>query len=87
MIISRVYSIPLQNLDDNQLEVYIGATAQNFKDRISEHKDNVHKGDLNTALAQRVCEKNTEVLWQDARIINVNNRKDLSLVEKLDTKK
>lgn len=76
-ILKRVYKVPLRNLDDNQLEVYIGATARNFKDRILEHKDNVHKGDLYTALTQRVYEKNANVLWQDAKIIkNVRNHKD-----------
>lgn len=79
-----VYKVPLRNLDNNQLETYIGATACNFKHRILEHKDNIRKGDFCTALAQRVYEKNTEVLWQGAKVVkNVRNSKDLPIIEKL----
>lgn len=80
-----MYKIPLQNVEDNRLETYIGATARNFRDRLVEHMEDISKGNLNTALAQRVYEKDTKVLWQDARIIkNVQDRKTLPVVEKIE---
>lgn len=81
-----MYKIPLQNVEDNRLETYIGATARNFRDRLAEHMEDISKGNLNTALAQRMYEKkDTEVLWQDAQIIkNVQDRKTLPVVEKIE---
>lgn len=69
------YKVPLKNIEDNQLETYIGTTVRNFKQRIKEHKESIRRGDLCTALAQRVFEKNAEVLWQNAKVIkSVTNR-------------
>lgn len=79
-----VYKVPLKNLVDNQLETYIGATARNFKHRIREHKDSICRGNLCTALVQRVFEKNVEVLWQGAKVVKCAlNCRDLPLMEKL----
>lgn len=79
-----IYKVPLINLEDNQFEVYIGATAGNLKDRISEHKNNVRKGELCTALALRAYEKSVDIFWKDAKIIkNILDPKDLPISEKL----
>lgn len=60
---SGVYKIPVWNVEDNSLEVYVGVTARNFKDRLAEHKDNLIKGNLVTALVQRAFEKDVNILW------------------------
>lgn len=60
---SGVYKIPLHNVDDNRSEVYVGATARNFKDRLNKHKDSITKGNLVTVLAQRAFEKDVNINW------------------------
>lgn len=82
---SGVYKIPVQNFEDNRTKTYIGATARNFKERLTEHKENISKRNLNTALAVRVYEKDTKVLWQNARVIkNIQDHKALPIAEKIE---
>lgn len=77
--------IPLHNVEDNQSEIYVGATARNFKDRLNKHRDNIIKGNLVIALAQRAFEKDININWQNAKIVkNIDNCKELLLREKLE---
>lgn len=55
---SRVYQVEIDNLDNGQREVYIEATARNLEDRIAEHKIDIKKANLTTALARRAYECN-----------------------------
>lgn len=82
---SGIYKISVQNIEDNYLEVYVEATARNFKNRLAEHKDNLCKGNLVAALAQRAYEKDVNVLWQNVKVIkNICNRRDLPIKEKIE---
>lgn len=79
---SGIYQIPLRNIDKKRDEVYIGATSRNLKDRLLEHKSDIKKGNLNTALARRAYEQNIEVKWNEAKVIQrVNNIKELHTTE------
>lgn len=48
-----VYEIPLINNDKQQKEVYIRVIARNLRERLKEHKADIRKGVLMTALARR----------------------------------
>lgn len=65
---TELYQIPLENLDSGQRENYIGATARNLKDRIDEHKRDIRKGILTTALVKRAYVCNVKVDWEDTKV-------------------
>lgn len=76
--------MPFYNVDDNQLEVYVGATGRNFRDKLCEYKDSIAKGNLVTALVQRAYEKDINIDWKDDKVTkSINNHKDLPIREKL----
>lgn len=66
---SGVYQVEMNNLDSGQREVYIGATVRNLEDKIAEHKRDIKKGNLTTALARRAYECNLEIDWNRTRVI------------------
>lgn len=57
---SGIYKIPLVDLNTRQNKAYISATGRNFKDRIKEHKDDIKKANLTTALAAYAYESNVD---------------------------
>lgn len=59
---SGVYRIPVDNIQDQRREVYVGTTKRNFRDRLNEHKNNIQKGIPATALAQRAFEKDKSLM-------------------------
>lgn len=53
-------------MKEGECSKYIGVTSRTLEQRISEHKNDIRKGKLNTALAVEAYANDLEVYWDKA---------------------
>lgn len=66
---SGVYEIPVRNVKDGECSKYIGVTTRTLEQRITEHKRDISKGKITTALATEAYANDLEINWNRAKVI------------------
>lgn len=66
---SGVYSIPIEDVVTEEKAAYVGVTSRTLATRIDEHRRDVRKGNINTALAMEAYARDLDIKWQQAEVI------------------
>lgn len=79
-----VYKIPVEDSSTRQQMSYIGVTTRTLKQRVHEHKNNIAKGNVSTALANGAYSKDLKIDWEESSIIRTfRKRKHAYVAEDL----
>lgn len=68
---SGVYSIPIEDVVTEERAAYVGVTSRTLAIRIDEHRREVRKGKVNTALVTEAYSRDLDIKWQQAEVIRM----------------
>lgn len=66
----------MRNTCSDQHLSYVGVTSRTLKQRLIEHKRDIQTGKLTTALAVDAYTNNTEIFWNEAKVIRQVKKKE-----------